>query len=436
MVDPTQIRPNSPTIGARIRERRLAKEMRQGALAQAAGISASYLNLIEHNKRRIGGKLLVDLARALGVEPGALSAGPEASVFEALQETASRQAQSAVPPEIDRIESLLSRYPGWADALAAQHREIVALEGLNDALRDRLRHDQVLADAMHDLISTAAAIRSTAAILVDDPELDPQWRARFNRNLHEEAERLAERATALSRHLEAEGHQTRPIATPGETVEMLFDRANHHFPQIEAEGAGAIPDLLTGLPEMDMPSTRATAQARLELYAQDAAALPLEPFLEAATAAGFEADALYGLAGGDVARVLRRLASLPQQSSAPDVGLAVCDASGALLYRRRHASFAVPRFASGCPLWPLYRALGRPLMPERTRITLPDGTALQSWSVSQPVAYGPGGDPMMQATMLVRAAPQDGAPGLPVGPGCRLCTRSDCAARQGPNLTG
>jgi DNA-binding XRE family transcriptional regulator len=43
-------------IGSRIRERREMAGLKQADLARRAGISASYLNLIEHNRRRIGGK--------------------------------------------------------------------------------------------------------------------------------------------------------------------------------------------------------------------------------------------------------------------------------------------------------------------------------------------------------------------------------------------
>ena len=55
------------SIGSRVRERRMAMKMRQADLASRVGISASYLNLIEHDKRRIGGKLVVDIANVLGV---------------------------------------------------------------------------------------------------------------------------------------------------------------------------------------------------------------------------------------------------------------------------------------------------------------------------------------------------------------------------------
>ena len=49
------------------------RSLRLSELAQRAGISASYLNLSEHKKRRIGGRLLIALTRALDVEPSTLA---------------------------------------------------------------------------------------------------------------------------------------------------------------------------------------------------------------------------------------------------------------------------------------------------------------------------------------------------------------------------
>jgi transcriptional regulator with XRE-family HTH domain len=61
--------PRSALTGTRIRERRLARGLRQAELARSVGVSASYLNLIEHNRRRVGDELLNRFARALGVQP-------------------------------------------------------------------------------------------------------------------------------------------------------------------------------------------------------------------------------------------------------------------------------------------------------------------------------------------------------------------------------
>ncbi|MBF9060231.1 DUF2083 domain-containing protein, partial [Rhodobacterales bacterium HKCCSP123] len=395
--------------GNRIRERRLVMGMKQADLAAAAGISHSYLNLIEHNRRRIGGKLLVTLARVLDVEPAQLSEGADATLYDALQSAAQElPAPFGAPPETDRIDEMAGRFPGWTALIAAQQKRAAALEALVEGLRDRLGHDPVLAESMHEVLSTVAAIRSTADILVREPDLDAVWRGRFHRNLHEEAERLSVRATALLRYFEAEEAEARSRAasTPIETVEAMFEAAGHHFPMIEAEGEAAIPLVLEGAAGMDDAATRALGERWLRAYAGDAARLPLAVMRPAAEAAGYDPAALLGLGGGDVALVLRRMATLPRRAAldegAPPFGLAVCDGAGALIFRRRLTAFSIPRFGPGCPLWPLYRALGRPGQPEAALIEMPQGARFRTWSVSQPAApAGFGEAPVMQAVMLV-----------------------------------
>jgi hypothetical protein len=421
--------------GNRIRERRLVVGLKQSQLADSVGISPSYLNLIEHNRRRIGGKLLVAIARALGVEPATLSEGADATLYDALQ-AAAQDTRSAFGQgaETDRIDELAARFPGWAGLVATQHKRIAGLEGLVEGLRDRLSHDPVLAESMHEVLSTVAAIRSTADILVRDPDIDPAWRGRFHRNLHEEAERLSTRATAMLSHFEnQDADRVRSQSTPIETAEAMFDAANHHFPMIEADGEAAIADVLDQAAGMEDPASYALGRAWLRRYADDAARLPLAVILPAARDAGFDPARLLGLGGGDVALVLRRLATLPASlsSGAPVFGLAVCDGSGALTFRRRIAAFSIPRFGAGCPLWPLYRALGRPGQPELALIELPQGARFRAWAVSQPLApTGFGETPVMQATMLVTPTVPGPTPAIAVGPGCHLCPRAVCPARR------
>jgi transcriptional regulator with XRE-family HTH domain len=49
--------------------------LRQAEVAISVGISASYLNLIERNRRRIAPKLLAQLAQSLSIEPALLQEG-------------------------------------------------------------------------------------------------------------------------------------------------------------------------------------------------------------------------------------------------------------------------------------------------------------------------------------------------------------------------
>ena len=134
--------------------------------------------------------------------------------------------------------------------------------------------------------------------------------------------------------------------------------------------------------------------------------------------------------------MLRRLSGLPPQTGAPEFGLAVCDASGALLRRRRLAAFSVPRFTAGCPQLPLYRAFGRPLAPEAAALELANGTVLDTWSVSQAAGVDGSGRPKMEATMLYRAR----APGGAVKPAavdtCEVCDGAVCGPWRGLGRAG
>src|SRR6056297_1522948 len=113
--------PRSALTGSRIRARRLDLGVRQTQLAERVGISASYLNLIEHNRRRIGGKLLLVIARALDVEPVALSEGADASLYDDLQSAAQGATPSvAAQIETDRIDEFAARFPGWAALVSLQ----------------------------------------------------------------------------------------------------------------------------------------------------------------------------------------------------------------------------------------------------------------------------------------------------------------------------
>ena len=420
--------------GSRIRERRLALGLKQGVLAETVGVSPSYLNLIEHNHRKIGGKLLLALARALEVDAAALTEGVDAGISELLD--AAARALGDVPAETARVDELVARFPGWTALIAAQETRARTLEGQIEALRDRLAHDPALAEAMHEVLSSVAAIRTTADILVREADLDPAWRGRFHRNLHEDAERLSSRATGLLAQFETPGAGSEASA-PEETVEAMFEAAGHAFAEIEAcsdDASGAIEAVLARSAGMEDGPARARAEARLRAYADDARRLPMAAFAQTAKAAGYDPARVVEAVGGDVALVLRRMASLPADDGVPPRGLAICDASGAMLHRRRLQGFVLPRVAAGCPLWPLYRALGRVGQADMAVIETPQGARFKAWAVAQPVG-GPqvfGAVPRVEAVMLVMPMAADSAEGevIAAGPGCGTCPRMGCPARR------
>ena len=420
--------------GSRIRERRMILGVRQAELARKAGISASYLNLIEHNRRRIGGKLLVDLAQVLGVEPSMLSEGAEAALVASLREAA---AESRVPTaELDRVEEFAGRFPGWAEVLAGGYHRIARLERTVEVLSDRLTHDPHLAASLHEVLSTAAAIRSTASILAEPEELEAEWLNRFHKNLNEDSLRLAESSRALVNFLDqSAGGKDRP-GVPQEEAEEFCLAHEFHFPELEA-GTASPEDLIATSPLLVSDAAKRIARAALIQYQEDALALPLEEVAAAIKAKGLSPDELAAGFGCSMPRVLRRLAGLPAQVLGSESGLVICDGSGSILFRKPLEGFALPRFGASCPLWPIYSALRQPLVPLRRQV-VQQGRSVQgfecyavSWNHVEPRFEA---DPLYRAVMLVLPQKAPEATAQVVGASCRICPVQECPARREPSI--
>ena len=421
--------------GSRIRERRSIAGLRQAELARRVGISASYLNLIEHNRRRIGGKLLVDIARVLSVEPSMLSEGAEAALIATLREAA--VDAMAVVAETDRADEFAGRFPGWAEVLAAGHRRIASLERTVETLSDRLTHDPHLAASLHEVLSTAAAIRSTASILAETGELEVEWRDRFHRNLNEDSRRLSESSKALVSYLDDSEISDDRRGVPYEEAEAFIAAYGHHFAGLETAETNPETLVQEAAEQLGSAAGRQIALAFLMQYAADARAMPLQPFLQALDQVGMDPVALARRFRGDLPSVFRRLAAMPEGALPVEVGLVVCDASGSILFRKPVSGFALPRFGASCPLWPLFAALSRPMVPIRRQVSQLGRMAAQfdclavAWPQGVPAFDR---DPLYRSAMLILPLPvaQDDTQwtGLQVGSTCRVCPRKNCEARR------
>ncbi len=428
-------------VGTRIRRRRLLSGMRQTELAQAAGISPSYLNLIEHNRRRIGGKLLLRLALALEVEPSVLSQGAEAALINGLREVASAGADAMdSAPETDRLEEFAGRFPGWAQLLLDTFRRGEDRDRVVKVLTDRLAHDPNLAGSIHELLSVVTAIHSTAAILVETPALEPEWQARFHRNINEDSLRLAEGAKSLVRYLDAAPGSETDIKSPQDELDLFLAENDYFFEALEQGPGDAVEAVLEADTLLSLPSSRKLAHAYLTRYHEDAQAVPQDRLRAAVARCGLEPMELARDLGTDLALVFRRLAAMPEAEVGP-VGLAVCDATGTLLMRKPIDGFAVSRLSGACPLWPMYQVLSRPDVPLRTWLLQAgrDAQPVQALAVAERV--GPqhyNTPPLLRSFMLLLpasgAAPPPPVDPVPVGTSCRVCPRAGCPARREPSV--
>jgi len=354
--------------GSRIRERRLQLGLKQTEVAQKCEISPSYLNLIEHNKRPIGGRILNALADTLGSDPDTLQRGAEAGLLDGLRNAAA--THSGKPPELDRIDEFAGRFPGWADLVGTQTKRIDALEQSIVSLNDRLMHDTYLSESLHEVLSAVTAIQATSDILTDET-INPEWQARFSRNLKEDSARLAEISRDLVRYFDPSRAPPTETASPQDEAEVWFAESAHTLSDLEQDDAGDLRALFAAELAHLSPAGQEKVVEHLERFYRDAKDMPLEEvsaFLEdrepdpAGLVAHFDVD---------FPTALRRLAMMPQSKTRRPTGLFVCDGAGALTFRKPVEGFSLPRVSTASPNWPIYRALGQPMTPMKQIITSP-----------------------------------------------------------------
>ena len=426
--------------GTRIRQLRKRVGLSQTALARQAGISTSYLNLIEHNKRGIAGKILLSLARELGVPAQSLSDEADSNLTTSLQEAASFLPKTEA--ETASLLEFAGRFPGWSRLLAAIFRQTQDQEAVIAELSDRMAHDPFLAESLHIMLSNITAIRSTAGILSTVDDIEANKVSRFHVAIHEESKRLSKAAQNLIDYFEKGIGEEARTATPEEELERFLSKQDYRFPSLDLPAADSteIEALLKNEGHSLSGTTRKLAKRITETYLEDAKAMPLSAFAASALAADYNPSALAAEFRTNLHAVFRRLAVLKRDGiDAPAIGLQIANAAGQALLRQPLADFPLPRHGNACPLWPIYQSLTQPERPLLDWIELPNGKQFAALAVALPREKSSFDmPPDYRAAMLVIPADQaqSFAPWMSksqsirqIGTSCRICPRETCPAR-------
>lgn len=224
-------------IGLRISSRRRQLGISQAELARRAKISASYLNLIENNKRDVGGTLLLRIAGELAIEIGALTGEAEHRLMGDLEEAFADLVLQPLGLGPAAAHELVATQPLAAAAIARLHRSYLGAVANADDYANRLRSDPLVSQLLHQVLSGITAIRSGAEILTDVQDLDDSERSRFHAAINREALTLTEVARNLIGHFDQEAGGRRPASPIRELDDLIFAR-NNFFPALESVAAG------------------------------------------------------------------------------------------------------------------------------------------------------------------------------------------------------
>jgi len=456
---------NEIILGTRIRQRRREMGTSQSDLAKKIGISASYLNLIEWNKRRIAGTLLKKIADALELPMESLDDIAERRLLSTLSEVAHLAPLQGAGIEEKRTGELIGRFPGWAKAIAVLARSERDAQNAVQSLSDRLSNDPFLSEEVHRMLTRVSIIRSVSEILVDYPDISSERRDRFNHIIHEEIGVLSNVGEALAAYLDKSEHAEH-ILTPTDEVESLLDAYDNHFEPIEratrnlsfesddphpvsrrnkardlamGELGDIIDHVIKSHPAIETASAKERAQRALTDYAAGAILMPMNSFAAKAIELRYDVEALAEVFSADIDVVCRRLTALPSGEGIPKIGYFRANAAGTTVEAFGVDGLDIPKYSSACPLWVLYRAQQSPEAFIRQRALFPWGARFIFVARARNTGTTGFGKPRHYLTDMIAMsetdaaqtiyAPDQSSPVEEVGPSCRLCPRRTCTHR-------
>jgi predicted transcriptional regulator/transcriptional regulator with XRE-family HTH domain len=438
-------------IGGRIRRLRRNRRLSQADLATALGISASYLNLIEHNRRKVTVSLLFSIAGYFGIEPGELVDGDEARLAGHLMEALADEV--FVDSDMTNLEvrDLAHSNPAAARALLTLYDRFKAMKrpgalGPTEPAEEYHRATEAISDflqlnANHFPALEEAAERIRGEIDASDDNFDTGTRT-YLFNVFGVDVRLASLPHGIVQQFDAERR-----------LLLLSDLASQMTTRFliaqKIGGLAAGGEIEAVLAEAELPEADAPALARNVLGAYFAAALvmPYTPFLKACRDYRYDIDRLSHRFGASFEQICHRMTTLQRKgASGIPMHLVRTDIGGNISKRFSLSGIHIPRHSGACPRWNVYAAF---LSPERLNIQIsemPGGA--RYFCVARTISKGASrynapvrhlaigiGCSITHARDLVYSDGVDletDKQVVPIGVSCRICPRMECGHRAHP----
>ncbi len=449
-------------LGSRLRALRRRNNMTQARLAERLGISASYLNLIEHGRRPLTAPLLIKVAGIFDVD-----------------------LQSFAPQSDGRMANNLME--AFSDTIFDGH----ALT--NSDLKDFIETSPNVARAVLTLYEAFRQSRESARDLAARVQADPQlpslesWRLpseevsdliqrhkNYFPNLEQAAEDLWQQASlelddlygGLVRYLKDEHNIQVRINRNGSAAPVRFydpakrilwlseliPTSSRNFQvavQIGLLTQSPLLDQLAADPHLTTDASRSLCRVAMANYFAGAITMPYGVFLDAATKLRYDVEKMAYRFQASFEQVCHRLTTLRREGAQgiPFHFLKV-DIAGNISKRFSASGISFARFSGACPRWNLVAAFMTPGRIRRQLSQMHDGPIYFciARTVTRPNGgyYTPGaisaitlGCEAHHAHQMVYADGmnlKNAEAAVPIGVTCRLCERTDCDQRVFPPM--
>lgn len=448
--------------GPRLRRLREERGLTQLELARLLDLSASYVNQLENDQRPLTVPVLLRLTTAFDLDAQFFASDRDARLTADLHDVLT--AVGSTPPTPATVEEFVARMPEIGHALVAVHRRLLAateqleqysahlaapstavagrttpmpFEEVRDFFYDHRNHIAELDDAAERLFverglrlgsldtQLTALLGSEHDIVVrlrTDPPEDPGPKRAYDPTT---------RVLTLSRQL-SPGQRAFQIAT-----------------QLAFLTQSTVIDRIVSTATTMSESSRDLARIGLANYFAGALLLPYNLFLDAAEKLSYDIEMLTLQFEVGFETVCHRLSTMqrPTRRGVPFFFVRT-DLAGNISKRQSATAFHFSRVGGSCPLWVVhdaFRTPGRILtqvaqMPDGrtylwiTRTT--DGDTRPYGAPARNFAVGLGCD-LTHAGLLVYSRGlrlDEHTPPVPIGAGCKVCERDDCAQRAFPQI--
>jgi len=449
-------------LGSKLRSLRRERDMSQVELARRLGISASYLNYIEHNQRAVTADLLLRLVQVFGSDLSSFTPEDEARLHAELAEMfgdplfKSYDLRSSDIEEVASSSGSMGRarpalYRAWRAAREDRQAEAVLGPGSGAPTTiGRPPPEDDVSDFVQDNLNHFPELELAAEQLARDADLAS---GDIDRHLVEYLGRV---------------HRVRVDVVPSDLARSMVRRydpserrlllsevlppRSRSFQlahQIALLGFRPVMDRYLAQGRLAGPDSEVLARIALANYFAGAVLMPYDAFLSAARSVRYDIELLGHRFRTSFEQVCHRLTTLqrPGATGIPFHMIRV-DIAGNISKRFSASGIRFARYSGSCPRWNVHTAFLSPGFIRTQLSAMPDGTAY--FCMARTVRKEGGGFHVPQSRLAIglgceiRYARElvyaDGfdlshlEAAVPIGVTCRLCERMDCRQRAFPPL--
>jgi len=450
-----------PHLGGKIRALRRTHNLTQAALAKLLGVSPSYLNLIEHDRRPLSATVLLELGQRFEIDLKQFGSDADNHLVGELMEALGDPLFEELDVSNHEVRELCSVAPGVSRAFGELYRAFRELRASAEDLsgvetepgrggvrssmdRSRLPTDQVSAfiqahmNHFPELEEAADELRGRARLDPDDlihgmvRYLDRELSIRTRIIKPSEEGGVVRRYDPRRKLLSLS-----EALLPGSRVFQLAH-------QIALLTRGDLLDRLVDEPRLTADPSRALGRVVLANYFAGAVILPYQEFRQAAREERYDIELLQNRFGATFEMVCHRLTTLQRKGAAgiPLHFLRV-DIAGNISKWFSASGIPMARYGGACPRWNVHTAF---LTPGLLTVQLSRTVDGRAWlSIARTMSRATRGYHVPRSVQAVsigcavehahHMVYADGIDlsnleaAVPIGTTCRLCEQPDCEQR-------